>query len=93
MVLFEALDRNPRTSHLDKSEEGSASAGHVTREEEAGARRAHRTGETTIETPPNEDEFRQLRRVPGKIPWAAFAIVIIEMFERFSFNGTFVVCA
>lgn len=49
-------------------------------------------GELRAETRPTEDELRRLRRVPGRIPWSACTITIIELFERFSFNGTFVVC-
>jgi hypothetical protein len=41
---------------------------------------------------PSESELRQLYHVPGRIPWAALVIGIIEMFERFSFKGTVVVC-
>ncbi|KAF2252611.1 oligopeptide transporter [Trematosphaeria pertusa] len=48
-------------------------------------------GELRAETRPTEDELRRLRRVPGRIPWSACTITIIELFERFSFNGTFVV--
>lgn len=39
-----------------------------------------------------EDGLRRLRRVSGAIPWTIYSIAIIEMFERFSFNGTFIVC-
>ena len=34
---------------------------------------------------PTEDERVNLRRVPGKVPWAAFLIAGLELRERFSY--------
>ena len=41
---------------------------------------------------PTEEELHTLRRVTGKVPWTAYTVALIEMFERFSYYGTTVVC-
>lgn len=41
---------------------------------------------------PTVDELANLRRVSGKIPWAAFTIAFVELCERFSYYGTTAVC-
>lgn len=33
---------------------------------------------------PTEEELQTLRRVRGKIPWAAYTVGFVEMCERFS---------
>ncbi|KAF2000302.1 hypothetical protein P154DRAFT_575986 [Amniculicola lignicola CBS 123094] len=38
-----------------------------------------------------DEDLSKLRRVPGNIPWSAAKIACLEVFERFSFNGTMVV--
>jgi POT family proton-dependent oligopeptide transporter len=40
---------------------------------------------------PNDEEIATLRRVPDRIPWAAYLIAFIELAERFSFYGSSVV--
>jgi proton-dependent oligopeptide transporter, POT family len=40
---------------------------------------------------PTEDELHSLRRVPGHVPWKAFALAFVELCERFSYYGTTVV--
>ena len=37
---------------------------------------------------PTEEEMQTLRRVSGKIPWAAFTIAFCELCERFSYYGS-----
>jgi proton-dependent oligopeptide transporter, POT family len=37
---------------------------------------------------PTEEEMHKLRRVSGKIPWAAYTIAFVELCERFSYYGT-----
>ncbi|KAB5525512.1 POT family-domain-containing protein [Coniochaeta sp. 2T2.1] len=37
---------------------------------------------------PTEDEFATLPRVPGRIPWTAWTVAIVEFAERFSYYGT-----
>lgn len=37
---------------------------------------------------PTEEEMATLRRVSGKIPWAAYTIAFVELCERFSYYGT-----
>ncbi|CAI7666562.1 unnamed protein product [Penicillium bialowiezense] len=37
---------------------------------------------------PTNDELANLRRVAGKIPWAAYTIAFVELCERFSYYGT-----
>ncbi|TGZ82308.1 MFS peptide transporter [Ascodesmis nigricans] len=37
---------------------------------------------------PTEEEMHTLRRVPGKVPWAAYTIAFVELCERFSYYGT-----
>ncbi|PBP19953.1 putative MFS peptide transporter [Diplocarpon rosae] len=37
---------------------------------------------------PTEHELETLRRVSGKIPWAAYTIAFVELCERFSYYGT-----
>lgn len=37
---------------------------------------------------PTEEEMNTLRRVSGKIPWAAFTIAFCELCERFSYYGS-----
>jgi POT family proton-dependent oligopeptide transporter len=37
---------------------------------------------------PTEEEIHTLRRVSGKIPWAAYTIAFVELCERFSYYGT-----
>ncbi len=39
-----------------------------------------------------EEDLVNLRRVSGKIPWAAYTIAFVELCERFSYYGTTVVC-
>ena len=41
---------------------------------------------------PTEEEFATLPRVPGKIPWTAWTVAIVEFAERFSYYGTTAVC-
>jgi hypothetical protein len=41
---------------------------------------------------PTEEEMATLRRVSGKIPWAAYTIAFVELCERFSYYGTTAVC-
>lgn len=41
---------------------------------------------------PTTDELANLRRVSGKIPWAAYTIAFVELCERFSYYGTTAVC-
>jgi len=41
---------------------------------------------------PTEYELKTLRRVSGKIPWAAYTIAFVEFGERFSYYGTTAVC-
>jgi hypothetical protein len=41
---------------------------------------------------PTEEELHSLRRVPGHVPWKAFALAFVELCERFSYYGTTVVC-
>lgn len=36
---------------------------------------------------PTEEELRTLRRVSGRINWAAYSVAICEMAERFSYYG------
>jgi POT family proton-dependent oligopeptide transporter len=43
-------------------------------------------------TLPTNDELANLRRVAGKIPWAAYTIAFVELCERFSYYGTTAVC-
>ena len=43
--------------------------------------------ETGIITP-TEEEMHTLRRVSGKIPWAAYTVAFVELCERFSYYGT-----
>lgn len=37
---------------------------------------------------PTEEELHTLRRVSGKIKWAAFSVAICELAERFSYYGS-----
>ncbi|KAF1844045.1 MFS peptide transporter [Cucurbitaria berberidis CBS 394.84] len=39
----------------------------------------------------SEEDLRNLRRVPGKIPWTAYAVTVLEMAEFLSLHGTLVV--
>ena len=41
---------------------------------------------------PTVEELHTLRRVTGAVPWQAYTVALIEMFERFSYYGTTVVC-
>jgi len=41
---------------------------------------------------PTKYELKTLRRVSGKIPWAAYTIAFVEFGERFSYYGTTAVC-
>lgn len=41
---------------------------------------------------PNDEDLRNLRRVAGKVPWAAYTIAFVELCERFSYYGTTAVC-
>ena len=43
-------------------------------------------GSTAVEVP-SEDDYRTLRRVPDKLPWIAFVIIIVELGERFVYFG------
>ncbi|KAK6540231.1 hypothetical protein TWF694_009047 [Orbilia ellipsospora] len=36
---------------------------------------------------PTEEELATLRRVAGKVPWAAYTIAFVELCERFSYYG------
>lgn len=37
---------------------------------------------------PTDEELKTLRRVSGKIPWAAYTVAFVELCERFSYYGT-----
>jgi len=37
---------------------------------------------------PTEEEMKNLRRIPDKIPWSIYTIAFIELCERFSYYGT-----
>lgn len=41
---------------------------------------------------PTEDDFRQLRRMPGRVNWPAYTVAFVELCERFSYYGTTIVC-
>lgn len=41
---------------------------------------------------PTEEEWATLPRVPGRIPWTAWTVAIVEFMERFSYYGTSAVC-
>lgn len=41
---------------------------------------------------PTEEEFATLPRVPGRIPWTAWTVAVVEFAERFSYYGTTAVC-
>lgn len=43
-------------------------------------------------TSPTDEELVNLRRVSGKIPWAAYTVAFVELCERFSYYGTTAVC-
>jgi POT family proton-dependent oligopeptide transporter len=49
------------------------------------------TKQERYEDTPTEEELHSLRRVSGKIPWAAWTIAFCELCERFSYYGTTVV--
>lgn len=36
---------------------------------------------------PTDEEKQNLRKVPDKLPWAAFLVCIIELCERFTYYG------
>ncbi|KAF2871030.1 oligopeptide transporter [Massariosphaeria phaeospora] len=38
-----------------------------------------------------EEDSRRLPRVAGKIPWSSWGIILIEFFEKFAMNGTYIV--
>ena len=38
---------------------------------------------------PTEEELGTLRRVSGQIPWTAYTIAFVELYERFSYYGEF----
>lgn len=72
------------TSSLDEkhASEESVSAGHTPDEHDI-----ELYGENV--TFPTEEEIATLRRVADKMPIGAFAIVIVELCERFAFYGVF----
>ncbi|RHZ62725.1 hypothetical protein CDV55_106657 [Aspergillus turcosus] len=37
---------------------------------------------------PSDEEFKQLRRIAGDIPWTAYTVAVVELCERFSYYGT-----
>lgn len=37
---------------------------------------------------PTEEEWATLLRVPGRIPWQAWTVAVVEFVERFSYYGT-----
>jgi POT family proton-dependent oligopeptide transporter len=41
---------------------------------------------------PTEEEWATLARVPGRIPWTAWTVALVEFAERFSYYGTTAVC-
>ena len=41
--------------------------------------------------PQIEDDSRKLRRVSGKLPWSAWSIATVELFNSMSTSGTLVV--
>lgn len=41
---------------------------------------------------PSDEEFKQLRRIAGDIPWTAYTVAVVELCERFSYYGTTAVC-
>ena len=47
--------------------------------------------EESYDDTPTEEELATLRRVSGKINWAAFTIAFCELCERFSYYGSTVV--
>ena len=47
---------------------------------------------STLDDEVTEADLNTLRRVSGKIPWAAFTVAFVELCERFSYYGTTVVC-
>ena len=50
------------------------------------------TSLTSSDDDVTDDDLQNLRRVSGKIPWAAFTVAFVELCERFSYYGTTVVC-
>jgi len=46
---------------------------------------------STLDDEVTEADLNTLRRVSGKIPWAAFTVAFVELCERFSYYGTTVV--
>lgn len=43
------------------------------------------------ENEPSEDDYKNLRRISGKIPWTVYTVTFVEFCERFSYYGTTVV--
>lgn len=79
-----AIEELAHTSSLDEkhASEESVSAGHTPDEHDI-----ELYGENV--TFPTEEEIATLRRVADKMPIGAFAIVIVELCERFAFYGVF----
>lgn len=41
--------------------------------------------------PVSEEDLRKLRRVHGKLPWAAWTVMMLEVADHLSLSGTLVV--
>lgn len=49
---------------------------------------SHLENETAAELyDDNNSEHARLRRVPGSLPWQLFTVCVLEMGERFVYNG------
>ncbi|EEH49156.2 uncharacterized protein PADG_05235 [Paracoccidioides brasiliensis Pb18] len=45
------------------------------------------TSDSNASDPPTEEELKDLRKVPEKLPWSAFLVAVVELCERFAYYG------
>jgi hypothetical protein len=75
--------------HVDKDDDTTFGEARMSYEEQDRDKTSVRD---TDALEPTEVELKTLRRVSGKIPWAAYSLAFVELCERFSWYGTTAVC-
>lgn len=68
------------------SREAKSGEGHISAAVDSSSTNSTHKGEVYEDTP-NDEDLKSLRRVSGKIPWAAWTIAFCELCERFSYYG------
>lgn len=84
----EGLDPGPPLGTVDELKAGQGSMVHDAVLDDAAPAYSSLSDDLDGYEKPTEEEMHTLRRVSGKIKWAAFSVALCELAERFSYYGS-----